>query len=165
MTKKIARAKWDSLTFRQREARLRALEALGLMRNKGKSLTASTKETGISPTSFKRHVGTTVTKVRKSGKWKAKSEDSISRVMTIFSNGKRFNVETKDSKTASIIGKFNSAIGYFTTTGDASNLTKLKGTIVTDVSGREYVLETRPNKVISILERLEEPDVPTIYAI
>ena len=85
--------------------------------------------------------------------------------MTIFSKGKRYNIEAESSSTASIIGRYNSAVGHYTQTGNPSNLNKLKGVTVKDASGKEYVLETRPRKVIAILERLEEPDVPTIYAI
>lgn len=162
LTKKIARAKWNSLTFRQREARLRALEALSLMR-KGRSLTAAAKETGISPPTFKRHIGKPLQK--RQGRWRVKSHDRISRVMTIFSKGKRYNIESRDSRTASVIGRYNSAVGHYTQTGDAANLQKLKGVAVKDAQGRSYILETRPSKVIRILERLEEPDVPTIYAI
>ncbi|MGI0012890.1 MAG: helix-turn-helix transcriptional regulator, partial [Nitrososphaera sp.] len=102
---------WDNLTFRQKETRLRALEALSLMR-KGKSMTAATKDTGIIPVTFKRHVGKPLD--RKKGRWRAKNHDRISRVMTIFSNGKRYNIETKSSATASIIGRYNSAVGHFT---------------------------------------------------
>ncbi|MGI0016586.1 MAG: hypothetical protein ACREBU_24450 [Nitrososphaera sp.] len=162
LSKKIARVDWDRLTFRQKETRLSAMEALGLMR-KGKSLTAATKEIGIGPATFRRHVGKPLHK--KSGRWKAKSHDRISRVMTIFSDGRRYNIETKSSATASIIGRYNSAVGHFTQTGDSANLTRMKGMVVKDSSGKKYLLETRPKKVIAILERLEEPDVPTIYAI
>ncbi|OLD41854.1 MAG: hypothetical protein AUI60_00340 [Thaumarchaeota archaeon 13_1_40CM_2_39_4] len=165
LSKKIARRNCNKLTFKQKETRLRALEALSLMRKNDKSLTTATKETGISHDTFKRHVGNAVSKATKHGKWKAGRIDRISRVMTIFSHGKRFNIETKDSKTASIIGRYNSAVAHYTQTGDPSNLDKLKGVVVKDASGKEYVLETRPRKVIAILERLEQPDVPTIYAI
>ncbi|MGI0012626.1 MAG: helix-turn-helix transcriptional regulator [Nitrososphaera sp.] len=162
LSKNLARAKWDTLTFRQKETRLRGLEALGLMR-KGKSLTVAANETGISPSTFKRHIGKPLEKRR--GRWKAKSHDRISRVMTIFSNGRRYNIETRSSTAASIIGRYNSAVGHFTQTGHTTNLNKMKGTVVRDASGQKYILETRPKKVIAILERLEEPDIPTIYAI
>src|SRR5213593_2420452 len=133
------------------------------MRKEGKSMSAATRETGISDATFRRHVGKTISK--RNGRFIAKRSDRISRVMTIFSNGRRYNIETRSSKTASIIGIYNSAVGHYTQTGDASNLLKMKGVIVNDASGRKYLLETRPNKVIAILERLEQPDLPTIYAI
>ena len=163
--RKIARVDWYNLTFRQKETRLRSLEALSLMRKHNKSLTTATKETGICPVTFKRHVGSAVNKATKHGNWKAKRADRISRVITIFSNGRRHNLETRNSKTASIIGRFNSAVGHYSQTGDPSNLHKMKGMVVRDASGRKYLLEARPRKIIAILERLEEPDVPTIYAI
>jgi len=161
--KKIARRSWKNLTFRQKESRVRALEALSLMR-KGKSMTIATREVGITRQSFKRHVGAAVDGT-KTGNWNAKRYDRISREMTIFSNGRRYNIETRSSKTASIIGTYNGAVGHYAQTGDFSNLRKLEGVVVKDASGRKYLLETRPNKVISILERLEQPDVPTIYSI
>ena len=162
-SKQLSSVAWENLTFRQREVRLRALEALNLMRKKGRPLTSSTKEIGISPDTFRRHVGNSVTK--KKGRWQAKRHDRISRLMTIFSNGRRYNIETRNSKTASIIGRYNSAVGQYTQTGDPSNLQKMKGMVVRGESGKEFVLETRPRKVIAILERLQEPDVPSVYAI
>ena len=159
----ISRSSWKRLTFKQKDTRLRSLEALALMRKDGKSMSAATRETGISPATFRRHVGKTISK--RNGRLIAKRSDRISRVMTIFSDGKRYNIETRSSRTASIIAKYNSAVGHYTRTGGVSNLRKLEGVVVKDASGRKYLLETSPNKVIAILERLETPDVPTIYAI
>jgi len=161
--KVISRSSWKHLTFRQKEIRLRSLEALALMRKEGKSMSAATRETGISATTFRRHVGKTISK--RNGRLVAKTTDRISRMMTIFSNGRRYNIETRSSKTASVIGRYNSAVGRYAQTGDASNLGELEGVTVRDAAGRKYLVETRPKKVISILERLERPDVPTIYAI
>jgi hypothetical protein len=161
--KKIAGKGWNSLSFRQKESRLRALEALNLMK-KGKSMTLATMQVGITQKSFKRHVGSAINRTA-SGKWNAKSHDRISRVMTIFSKGKRFNIETRSSRTASIIGRYNSAVGHYAQTGNASNLRNLEGVVVKDANAKTFLLETRPKKVIAILEGLESPDVPTVYAI
>jgi hypothetical protein len=158
-----SRIKWDTLTFRQKETRLRALEALNLMRKKGKSLTSAAKDSGTTARTIRKHTGRVIFK--RNRKWRASRHDKISRVMTIFSNGRKYNIETRDSDMASLIARYNSALGHFSQTGDPSGLNKLRGVRVRDVSGRAFVLETRPSKIISILERLEEPDVPSIYAI
>jgi hypothetical protein len=163
MNNKISKVQWNRLTFRQKETRLRALEALGLMRKRGSSLYFAARQTGTTAKTIRKHIGKAVYK--RKGKWKAKSHDRISRVMTIFSSGKRFNIETGDSETASIIGRYSSVVGHFSQTGDTTGLEKMKGLVVKDSSGKSYVLESRPSKVIGILQRLEEPDVPTIYAI
>ena len=161
--KRIVNRSWQSLTFRQKDTRLRALEALNLMRKKGGGLSSSAKHTGTTTKTIRKHVGKAIFK--RNGKWRARQHDSISRVMTIFSNGKRFNIESTDSDTASLIGRYNSAVGHFSQTGDTTSLERMKSLVVKDTSGKTFVLETRPSKVIGILQRLEEPDVPTIYAI
>ncbi len=161
MRKQINRRDWDSITHKQRETRLRALTALRLMRV-GKSLTGATKESNIAPRTFRRHAGNTITK--KKGKWKAKTSDRISRRMTIFTRGKMVDIKVEDSKTASVIGKYHSAVGIFRQFGNPSKLKDFERITVKDVLGNQFPLETRPTKIVQILDAIERHDVPEIYA-
>ena len=159
--RQLSKRDWDALTHKQKERRLRALRALRSMRE-GESLTRVTKEMNISPETFRRHVGKVITK--KKGRWKARKTDRISRKMTIFTKGRMMDIKIEDSRTASVIGRYGSAVAFFRQFGNTSNLKEFEGMTAKDVFGNTYTLETRPKKIVQILDAIEEPDVPVVYA-
>lgn len=160
-SKPLRKKDWDQLTQKEKETRLKALNVLRMMRE-GRSLTKTSKETNISAATVKRHVGNTI--VKKSGKWKPRKSDKISRRMTIFTRGKMLNIKIADTKTASVIGRYHSAVGVFRQFADKSKIKEFDSVFVKDVFGDEFPLETRTKKIVQILERMEEPEVPIVYA-
>lgn len=149
---------WASITKRELNQRERSLEVLSKVR-KGESLTKASKELHTSPETVMRHTNA-FRKTR--GKWSAKTQDRISRVMSIYENGKQEWVETRGSRTASRIGKYNSAIKEFLITGNENVLKPFKRPFK-DVQGKLHYFEIEPDKLIEIAERQEEPEFWEIY--
>jgi hypothetical protein len=151
---------WDSLSPHERLTREKTLAVLSEARRLGQSLTKLSKEHRIrvklvlqATNGFK--------KVR--GRWKAKRRDSISRVMIINEKGREVFIEVTDSRYASLIGRYHSAVKEYLNTGDISALLKFKGKRVKDSSGKFHTLETNPKAVREINERKEEPEFPDVY--
>ena len=149
---------WSSLNKRELSTRKRSLDALSKVK-KGQSLTRSSKE---SHTSAKTVLKNTNAFKKLNGKWIAKSQDRISRTMSIYENGKQEWIEVTDSRTASRIGKYNNAVKQFLTTG---NQDILKGfdKPIRDVQGQLHYLENDPDKFTDIMEAQEEPEFFEIY--
>ncbi|MGP6220502.1 helix-turn-helix transcriptional regulator [Caldiplasma sukawensis] len=125
----------------------------------GQSLTNASKELLISPETVIKHTGA-FKKVN--GKWIAKSQDRISRLMSIYENGKQLWIELRDSRTASKIGKYNSAVNQFLRTGDIDVLKPFKKPFK-DARGKEHRFETNPDKLYEIAKQQEEPEFWEIY--
>jgi len=98
------------------------------------------------------------------GKWIAKSQDRISRIMSIYENGKQEWIEIRDSRTASKIGKYNSAVNQFLRTGNEDILKQFIKPFK-DSKGNLHYFETDPDKLYGIAESQEEPEFYEIYKI
>ena len=110
----VYKRSWSSITKRELNHIEKSLDVLSKVR-KGQSLTKASKELHTSPETVIKNTGA-FKKVK--GKWIAKSQDRISRIMSIYENGKQEWVEIKDSRIASKIGKYNSAVNEFLRTGN-----------------------------------------------
>ena len=151
---------WATLTPREKDLRDKSLKVLSQMRRKGQSLTRASREIGISPKTVKQHARA-FKKVN--GRWKAKRYDRIERRMAINENGREVWVTVKDSRHASLIGRYQSAIREFLQTGDASVLEPFKGKRVRDADGKWHTLETDPKAIYEIQEMREDEEFYTIY--
>ena len=69
----------------------------------------------------------------------------LPRRMLLFSNGRAVQVVVGDFASASKVGRFMSAVSHFLRTNNPAELREFAGESVTDVSGRTYPFETRPN--------------------
>jgi len=98
------------------------------------------------------------------GKWIAKSQDRILRIMSIYENGKQEWIEIRDSRTASKIGKYNSAVNQFLRTGNEDILKQFIKPFK-DSKGNLHYFETDPDKLYGIAESQEEPEFYEIYKI
>ncbi len=154
----IYKRSWSSLNKRELSTRKRSLDALSKVK-KGQSLTRSSKE---SQTSAKTVLKNTNAFKKIKGKWIAKSQDRISRTMSIYENGKQEWIEVRDSRTASRIGNYNNAVKQFLTTGNQDILKGFNNPI-RDAQGQLHYLEPDPDKLTDIMEAQEEPEFFEIY--
>jgi len=158
--KPVYKRSWYDLTERECSLREKSLDVLSKVRN-GKSLYESSKEIGINPETV---VKNTNAFKKVNGKWIAKSQDRISRVMSIYENGKKEWIEIRDSRTASKIGKYNSAVNQFLRTGNKKVLKPFKKPFK-DAKGKQHHFETDPDELYEIAESQEEPEFYEIYKI
>jgi hypothetical protein len=69
--------------------------------------------------------------------------------MRFFSDGQTRRA-TVTRPTAKKIGRYMGAVGQFLPTGDIEHLAPFEGEVVTDVAGKRYRLETRPNALYEL---------------
>jgi hypothetical protein len=113
-----------------------------------KSLTAAAREAKISPERL-RHYATEKNIIERQGRrWTVRHE--LPRRMLLFSDGRAVQVVVGDFDAASKIGRFMSAVGEFLRTNKPAGLREFEGASVTDVSGKTYPFETRPNALYRI---------------
>ena len=158
--KPVYKRSWSEITKRELNLREKSLDVLRRVR-KGQSLSKASKELHITPETVIKNTGAFV-KVK--GKWIAKSQDRISRFMSIYENGKQSWIEIRDSRTASRIGKYNSAVNEFLRTGDVKVLKPFKRPFK-DANGKLHYFEIDPDKLYEKAEQQEEPEFWEIYKI
>lgn len=152
---------WETLNPTEMEIREKSLKTLSLMRKKNYSLARASKEAGISPETVIRHTNA----LKKDGnKWAVKSQDRISRSMKINENGKEVIVHLKDSRHASSVGKYHSAVREFLHTGNISVLDPYHRKRIRDAKGDWHIFETNPRNLHEINERREEEEFYVIYS-
>ena len=156
----IYKRSWDAITKRELNLREKSLAVLRKVRNV-ESLSRVSRELHTSPETVIKNTGA-FRKVK--GKWIAKSQDHISRIMSIYENSKQSWIEVKDSRTASRIGKYNSAVKKFMETGNAEVLEPFKKPFK-DANGKLHYFEIDPDKLYEIAEQQEEPEFWEIYKI
>lgn len=132
----------------ERDARARALEALSRMRNDGVSMRAAAKESGITVNALKRHAGTALVKDSR-GRFVAKASDKLARSMVFPTERGMISLNVRDSRTASRISEYWSAVHTYLRTGETFGLRKFRGKSVS-VEKRKYPFITEP----SLLDRL-----------
>jgi len=158
--KPVYKRSWSELTKRELNVREKSLEVLRKVRD-GQSLSKASRELHIEPKTVIKYTNA-FKKVK--GKWIAKSQDRISRIMSIYENGKEEWIEIKDSRTASRIGKYNSAVKEFLRTGNKYVLEPYKKPFK-DVEGKIHYFETDADRLYEIAESQEEPEFYEIYKI
>jgi len=156
----IYKRSWSSITKRELNTRAKSLEVLRKVKN-GQSLSKASRELHIKPETVIKHTNAFI---KSKGKWIVKSQDRISRVMSIYENGQEEWIEIKDSRIASRIGKYNSAVNQFLRTGNEDVLKQFIKPFK-DSKGNLHYFETDPDKLNEIAESLEEPEFYEIYKI
>lgn len=157
---KLPKISWDDLSPREMNLRERSLLVLAEMRTTGSSLKKASERIGIKPKTVIKHTGA----FKKEGeRWKPKRHDVISRKMRIYEHGKTIYIDVKDSRVASTIGKYNSAVGRFLETGDTKVLGPFMSKGIKDSQGRIHVLEVSPRLLHDIHERRPHEEFYTIY--
>lgn len=147
------------LTPRELALRNQALHVLNRIR-RGQTLD-ELDSYSIIRNNLSKHLGDTI-KI-KDDSIKAKKSDRIPRWMLIDGDGKEFPIVVRNSKDASIVGKYFNAKRHFLETGDTSELKKFSKIKIKDVDGNIHRLETRAEKIYDIEDRKEEPEAFEIY--
>ena len=139
----------------EREARERALEALSLMRRKGRSFSEAVREAGTTHNAVFRHAGPALE--RRAGRIVTKRSDRLYRRMVVTSTVGVVEGEPRNAKEASLNARHANAVKRRVETGDASQLPQYQGKTVGG-----FELEADP-QVIDQLARAGELDFLDIY--
>lgn len=105
--------------------RERALEALSLMRRRRLSLTDAAKEVGITRAAVQQWVGRALIKRR--GRVVARPYDRIPRPIRFLDEHGQIEVEVRDSRTATRVAQWWSAVDFYLKSGDESVLRPFRG--------------------------------------
>ncbi len=121
---------------------------------RGKSLKAAARSAHVAPERLRTYAqGTGV--VHKEGRRWVVKDDHRPRRVQVFSGGRAHEITVAGYAEAELVGRYMAAVKTFLDTNDPSNLRPFVGEWVSDVNGKPYLLETRPN----ILYRLDASGV------
>lgn len=122
------------------------------MRSDHMSLREASREFDLDPRIVAR-LGKSALRKQKNGQYVAKRTDKLLRILAIpFPEGKdgKREIAIRDSREASILGKYWAAVQHYLQTGDSSALNKLRRKHVIDANGKRVPLL----KDLAELERL-----------
>jgi hypothetical protein len=127
----------------------RAEHVVSKVRNDGLSLRQASQEFHISPRTVIRLAGSALRK-RRNGKYAARSRDQLLRVLVIPTPDGLREIGVRDSREASLIGKYWAAVQKYLETGDAIDLRRIRRKQIKDADDKRIVLV----KDLSELDRL-----------
>ncbi|MCV0411170.1 hypothetical protein [Nitrosopumilus sp.] len=155
----IFRKSWENLKSEEKDLRMRSLEVVSEARTTKKSLTKIARQNKLSVKMVLNHTNA-FKKINR--RWVAKKFDKISRSMIINEKGKKISIEINDSRHASTVGKYHNAVKEFKK-GNKKKLSEFSKKKIRDSNGKLHSFETRPKKIISVEERVEEPEFVDVY--
>jgi len=119
----------------------RALRAL----RQEKNLAKAARSAGVS-TERLRHAAVNKGAITKHGRrWIVRPD--LPRRMPLYSRGREIAIIVGDFDTASLVGRYMSAVGQFLTTNNRALLMPFTGQSATDVKGKAHPFETNPNSI------------------
>ena len=145
---------------KDRALRNQSLNALSRIR-RGEKPPDVIEDIGLNRKTLLNHLGNNI-KIKKDMIEVTKS-DKIPRELIINEDGKELPIIVKNSKDASIIGRYHNEVRNFLNTGNSSGLKRFQKIRIKDADGRVHRLETNPNRIIDIEDRKEEPEAFEIY--
>lgn len=116
--------------------------ALRELRKEG-SLSRAASQAHISPERLRRLAVEQGVIERRARKWSIRAD--LPRQLPIYSEGRERIITVGDFAAASQAGKYMAAVSRFLATNDPKYLASYAGTSITDIKGKSYPLETRPN--------------------
>ncbi|MGA8709082.1 MAG: hypothetical protein WB646_19075 [Steroidobacteraceae bacterium] len=126
---------------------------------KGKSLTAAARELHVSPERLRSYAKALPFVKKRKGRFFV-GPDPRQRRVVFYSEGQLVKAVVQGYEPAQLAGSYWDAVGDFLETNDRNHLAPFIGAQITDVRGRTYSLETRPN----VLYRLANADGETFRA-
>jgi hypothetical protein len=158
----LGQTPFEFLNPRQKVEYKHSLDILRVMRRKNLSLTQAAQQVKLSPRKALKYIGKALKKIR--GRYHAKQYDTIYRKMHIFEQGKRTTITVTNSKDATRIGQYHSAVGRLVYNQDTNALDEFKDDALIDIDGNKRTFETDPDTVLLILSRIEQYEFFHIYA-
>lgn len=128
----------------------------------GASLTQASHKFHRDPRTVQRLAKSALGKLR-NGRWAARKSDRLLRVLSLPDPKGLFEIATRDSRQATIVGKYWNAVDFYRDTGDASALKEFQGQHIVDANGNPVPLLTDLHE----LDRLASAGVlsfETLYA-
>ncbi len=124
-----AKGRADLLSRRsaERAAHERVLEALGLMRERGYSLSKAAKVAGTTPGTVLHHVGRQGVRKTASGRYRPTKSDSLYRRMWVTHADGAGYMDVSGSREARLVGRHDAAIRNYLATGRRSYLRPFVG--------------------------------------
>src|SRR5271154_5105732 len=119
---------WDSVAH-----------VISKMRSERVSLRKASKEFGIDPNMVLK-LGRSALRKQRNGKFAAKKTDRLLRIMSVLTLKGRSEIAVRDSRQASLLGRYWAAVQKYLQTGDDTALRKFKGKKITDASGKRHPL-------------------------
>lgn len=119
----------------------RVTHVISKMRSERVSLRQASQEFGLSPQTVIRLGGSALRK-RTNGQYAAKASDRLLRVLVIPTAQGLTEAAVRNSRDASILGKYWDAVQDYLETGKYSELAKLEGTLIKDANGKPIPLIT-----------------------
>ena len=137
-------------------------EGLKVIR-KGSSLSKAAKSIHAAPETLRRYIKQAGVAKKKNGRLFV-GTDQRKRQMPIFSTGKEHTITVANYDAAFEAGRYMAAVKTFLATNDPSVLKPFKGQSIIDVSGKQYIFETRPN-VLYRLQASQTESFEDVYRI
>ncbi len=107
----------------------------------GTSFSKSARKFGHDPRTVRRLAPSAFRKLG-NGRYAAKAHDRLLRVLVIPTRKGRRDIGVRDSRQASLLGKYSAAVERYLQIGDDSALRKFRGKSITDASGAKLPLLT-----------------------
>lgn len=125
----------------QKETWNRVVHVISKMRSEGVSLTKASRELDLDPRIVRNRAGSALRKT-KSGRYVARRNDKLLRMLVIPSPQGLIEVAVRDSEVASKIAEYSDAVKKYLQTGDASRLKKFRRMKLLDEKGKRIKLVT-----------------------
>jgi hypothetical protein len=113
------------------------------------SLRRASKEIGVDPSKVI-ELGRSALRKQKNGKYAARKEDQLLRILSILTPEGRREIAVRGSHQASILGRYWAGVQRYLQTGDDVALRKFQGKKITDASGKRHPLITNLNLLNSL---------------
>jgi len=132
---------------REREAKLRALEAIRKVRSGGSAtISRAAKESGTSLATVKKYAGSALKQKCPGGKCQVSKSDRVTREMVMISPEGQISINAPGSRAASTIGRHDNAVKHYLATGFTSQLEPFKGKGIR-VGKKVYWFSTDPDSL------------------
>jgi len=107
----------------------------------GASLRQASHKFGLDPRVVQRRASSALRKLR-NGRWVAKPHDRLLRVLVTATRKGLREIGTRDSRQASLLGRYWTAVERYRDTGDSLALREFRGKYIHDASGKRVRLLT-----------------------
>ena len=154
----------EAFVSRKRPAKVTPpkIEAAIKLMNSGRSMTASAKEAGTSPSRFAWYLNEMGLGNKAGKRWVI--GDRRPRRVPLIINAQTKSIIVPGFAEASRVGHYHNDVKRFLETQELAFLNRYRSLTVKDISGKEYAFETDPNMIIRHALK-DEPDFPEVYQI